>query len=136
MRDEGCVVLSHPSSLIPHPSSLIPCLMRITFLGTGTSVGVPMVGCECTTCTSDDPRDQRSPTATPSTSLDLLIIDALRYKPHPTHLQLDQTLAYIAELKPQHVLLTHISHDIAHADASRRLLDGVEFAYHGLKLEM
>ena len=33
--------------------------MRITFLGTGTSVGVPSVGCECNTCLSDDPRDNR-----------------------------------------------------------------------------
>ena len=33
--------------------------MRITFLGTGTSSGVPAIGCDCTTCRSDDPRDQR-----------------------------------------------------------------------------
>lgn len=33
--------------------------MEITFLGTGTSVGVPMIGCECATCHSTDPRDQR-----------------------------------------------------------------------------
>ena len=33
--------------------------MRITFLGTGTSVGVPQIGCTCPTCTSSDPRDKR-----------------------------------------------------------------------------
>ncbi len=33
--------------------------MRITFLGTGTSHGVPMIGCDCDTCTSSDPRDRR-----------------------------------------------------------------------------
>ncbi|WP_038160838.1 MBL fold metallo-hydrolase [Verrucomicrobium sp. BvORR106] len=33
---------------------------QITFLGTGTSVGIPMIGCDCATCTSSDPRDQRS----------------------------------------------------------------------------
>ncbi len=34
--------------------------MRLTFLGTGTSFGVPVVGCDCETCTSDDPRDRRT----------------------------------------------------------------------------
>ncbi|MEE9372981.1 MAG: MBL fold metallo-hydrolase [Saprospiraceae bacterium] len=34
--------------------------MKITILGTGTSQGVPVIGCHCTTCTSDDPRDNRS----------------------------------------------------------------------------
>src|SRR5437870_7178693 len=33
--------------------------MKLTFLGTGTSVGVPTLGCDCATCTSDDPRDKR-----------------------------------------------------------------------------
>lgn len=33
--------------------------MRITFLGTGTSIGVPQIGCRCKVCTSTDPRDQR-----------------------------------------------------------------------------
>ncbi len=34
--------------------------MRLTFLGTGTSFGVPQIGCHCVTCRSDDPRDKRS----------------------------------------------------------------------------
>ncbi len=33
--------------------------MKITFLGTGTSQGVPVIGCDCVVCTSGDPRDQR-----------------------------------------------------------------------------
>jgi len=33
--------------------------MKLTFLGTGTSTGVPSIACDCETCTSDDPRDKR-----------------------------------------------------------------------------
>src|SRR5256885_7282946 len=33
--------------------------MKLTFLGTGTSTGVPSIACECETCISDDPRDKR-----------------------------------------------------------------------------
>lgn len=40
-----------------------PAAGSLVFLGTGTSVGVPMVGCGCTTCTSADPRDQRTRTS-------------------------------------------------------------------------
>jgi phosphoribosyl 1,2-cyclic phosphate phosphodiesterase len=34
--------------------------MKLTFLGTGTSFGVPVIGCDCETCTSTDPRDRRT----------------------------------------------------------------------------
>lgn len=34
--------------------------MKLTFLGTGTSFGIPVVGCDCATCTSEDPRDDRT----------------------------------------------------------------------------
>lgn len=68
--------------------------------------------------------------------LDLLIIDALRYKPHPTHLHMEQTLAYIDRLKPAQSLLTHIGHDINFADASRHLPDGVALAWDGLKIDL
>ena len=37
--------------------------MRLTLLGTGTSMGVPQIGCGCATCRSEDPRDRRSRTA-------------------------------------------------------------------------
>ncbi|HMV46889.1 MAG TPA: MBL fold metallo-hydrolase [Blastocatellia bacterium] len=68
--------------------------------------------------------------------LDLLIIDALQFKPHPTHLHLDQTLNYIAGLKPRHALLTHMGHQFKHSEIQRMLPAGVEPAYDGLRLEL
>ena len=37
--------------------------MRLTLLGTGTSFGVPQIGCDCRVCTGEDPRDRRGRTA-------------------------------------------------------------------------
>ena len=67
--------------------------------------------------------------------LDLLVIDALRLKSHPTHMTLDQSLGYIERLRPRRALLTHISHDIKHDETSRRLPEGVGIAYDGLTWE-
>lgn len=68
--------------------------------------------------------------------LDLLVIDALRFKSHPTHMSLDQSLGYIERLKPHRALLTHISHDIKHEETSGHLPEGVEIAYDGLMVEV
>jgi len=64
--------------------------------------------------------------------LDVLVLDCLRFKEHPTHLWLDKSLAYIAELKPRRAYFTHMAHDVKHARDSARLPDGVEWAYDGL----
>lgn len=66
--------------------------------------------------------------------LDVLVIDALRYRHHPTHLSVDQALGIIDEVRPGRAYLTHIAHDISHADLEPRLPEGVELAYDGLVL--
>jgi len=66
--------------------------------------------------------------------LDTLIIDGLRYTPHPCHLNIDSALAAIARLRPRRALLTHLTHEVAHSDGSR-LPEGVELAYDGMVLE-
>ena len=68
--------------------------------------------------------------------LDVLIIDALRYRPHPTHLHVDKALGYIDELKPGRSYLTHMSHDIKHEEGNARLPEGVELAFDGLEIEL
>jgi phosphoribosyl 1,2-cyclic phosphate phosphodiesterase len=68
--------------------------------------------------------------------LDLLVIDALRFKSHPTHMNLDQALGYIERLAPRRALLTHISHDIKHAETSGHLPERVEIAFDGLTVDI
>ncbi len=68
--------------------------------------------------------------------LDLLILDALRFSPHPTHFTLAESLAVIADLRPRRTLLTHIAHEIDHAAVSASLPAGVELAYDGLMVEV
>lgn len=63
--------------------------------------------------------------------LDLLVIDALRYAPHPSHAHLDQTLEWIAFLKPKRAVLTNLHVDLDYATLKRELPDGVEPAYDG-----
>jgi phosphoribosyl 1,2-cyclic phosphate phosphodiesterase len=64
--------------------------------------------------------------------LDLLVIGALRYVPHPTHFTVAQALEVVARVRPARALLTHIAHDLRHTEASAALPDGVELAYDGL----
>ncbi|MDR0995001.1 MAG: MBL fold metallo-hydrolase [Tannerella sp.] len=68
--------------------------------------------------------------------LDLLILDALRKKEHPTHENLEQALAYAAALQPRETYLLHISHQMGlHAEVERELPPHVHLAYDGLSLE-
>ncbi len=67
-------------------------------------------------------------------NLDALVLDCLRFKPHPTHLNLDGSLEIIERLRPRRAYLTHIAHDIKHARDSRLLPVGVEWAYDGLEV--
>jgi len=68
--------------------------------------------------------------------LDLLILDALRRKPHPTHLSLEQALAMVERLKPRRALFTHIAHELGHEATNAGLPAHVRLAYDGLKLEL
>jgi len=64
--------------------------------------------------------------------LDVLVIDALRYRHHPTHMTVDQALQAIDQLQPKRAYLTHIAHDIRHADLEGELPEHVFLAFDGL----
>ena len=68
--------------------------------------------------------------------LDTLVLDALRYRPHPTHFNVDQALEVVRRLRPRRTYLTHICHDLDHATAEAALPAGVALAYDGLRLRI
>ncbi len=68
--------------------------------------------------------------------LDVLILGVVRYKPHPTHMHVEQAL-YLAEtLKAKHTYFTHISHLLDHEEVSKSLPEGVFVAYDGLTIQV
>jgi phosphoribosyl 1,2-cyclic phosphate phosphodiesterase len=68
--------------------------------------------------------------------LDVLVLDALRERPHPTHYSVSEALAVIEELRPRRAYLTHICHDMGHASMDQRLPPGVHLSYDGLALDL
>jgi phosphoribosyl 1,2-cyclic phosphate phosphodiesterase len=68
--------------------------------------------------------------------LDVWIVDALRYRPHPSHAHLDRTLAWIDRVKPRRAILTNLHIDMDYRGLSEKLPAGVELAYDGLQIEI
>lgn len=66
--------------------------------------------------------------------LDVLFLDGLRYKPHPTHSHIAKALRNIERLKPRRAWLTHICHDLPHARTESLLPPQVRLAYDGLEI--
>jgi len=64
--------------------------------------------------------------------VEVLILGALRHRPHPTHFTVAQALDVVRVLKPRQTYFTHICHELAHAETNRSLPAGVELAYDGL----
>ncbi len=68
--------------------------------------------------------------------LDVLILDALRHKPHPTHFSLDEAVETARQLQARRTYFTHMSHDLEHEATNRALPEGMELAYDGLRLPL
>ena len=69
--------------------------------------------------------------------VEVLVINALRFEPHDSHLSVNEALEVVERVAPKRAYCTHMSHDIGvHCVANLRLPEGVEFAYDGLKIRV
>lgn len=68
------------------------------------------------------------------TGLDILVLDALRERPHPTHFSLGEALQVARRIGAARTYFTHMCHDLSHAVTCEKLPVGVELAYDGLRV--
>jgi len=68
--------------------------------------------------------------------LDVLILDALRHKPHPTHSSVEQSLGLVERVQPRRAFFTHIAHELGHEETNATLPPHVRLAYDGLVLDL
>jgi phosphoribosyl 1,2-cyclic phosphate phosphodiesterase len=63
--------------------------------------------------------------------LDVLVLDALRKRPHPTHFNLDQAVSHARQIGARQTYFTHIAHELPHEQTNRELPAGMALAYDG-----
>jgi phosphoribosyl 1,2-cyclic phosphate phosphodiesterase len=68
--------------------------------------------------------------------LDVWVVDALRLSPHPSHLNLDEALAWIDRIKPKRAILTNLHSDLDYETLRARLPAGVEPAFDGMRFDV
>ncbi len=120
----------------PEPGSCTPlfgaCFERIPLLhGVEEITGYRFGDAAYLTDTSDIPASSLDLLQ----DLDILILDALRREPHPSHMHLDRALAFVERIRPRRAFFTHISHDLDHDRTEATLPPNVRLAFDGLHLE-
>jgi phosphoribosyl 1,2-cyclic phosphate phosphodiesterase len=68
--------------------------------------------------------------------LDVLILDALRNRPHATHFSLDEAIEAARKVRPKRTLFTHICHELEHESTNAKLPSGMELAYDGQRIRL
>ncbi|MCB0318165.1 MAG: MBL fold metallo-hydrolase [Bdellovibrionales bacterium] len=69
------------------------------------------------------------------TGIDILILDAVRVKSHPSHFTIEEAIASSQELSAGNTYLTHMSHDVEYQEDSKKLPENVYYCYDGMTLE-
>ena len=68
--------------------------------------------------------------------VDVMILDALRYRPHPSHICVEESLALLAQIAPRAAYLIHLCHDLDHDALAGALPSGVRVSYDGLRVRL
>ncbi|MBN8215243.1 MAG: MBL fold metallo-hydrolase, partial [Spirochaetes bacterium] len=68
--------------------------------------------------------------------VEVLVLNALRFRPHPTHFSLEQALAIAERVGARKTYFVHMCHDLGHGDVSKTLPGGVFLAFDGLRLSL
>lgn len=68
--------------------------------------------------------------------LDVLVLDALRDRPHVTHFCLNEAINVVRKVKPQRAIFTHICHELEHEATNARLPAGIELGYDGMRFPL
>ena len=69
--------------------------------------------------------------------VEVLVINALRFQPHPSHLSVEEATSIARKVAPRRTILTHLSHEIGlHATSAERLPEGIELGYDGMVIEV
>lgn len=69
-------------------------------------------------------------------NLDVVLLDCLRETSHPTHINIEQSLAYIGRIKAKQSYMIHMTHELEYASLASKLPSGVFVGYDGLKLSI
>lgn len=69
-------------------------------------------------------------------NLKVLVLDALRYRPHPTHFSIDEAVEAAKRINAKQTYFTHMTHDVVHDEVNARLPERIELAYDGLTFEI
>ncbi len=67
--------------------------------------------------------------------LEILLLDCLRDKPHPTHINIEQSLSYIGRIKAKQSYMIHMTHELEYASLAKKLPKNVFVGFDGLKLK-